>query len=373
MVVQMGNEGATASMATPFGDAMSGMRSPPSSWYPSNQNPENRFTISRLIGLPHGPSLAPSMQGSSQLGPMTSLDIYDQVKAAAAAAGALQSINHRRKRRVLFSQMQINELEKRFKQQKYLSAPERDQLATYIGLSPTQVKIWFQNHRYKTKKGVNDKQDTIPPPLKEEEGTNDDDDDEDGGGGDSTGRAVDYQRQEEGPMPPSLLLHRQPPSHIKDEGGISEDQMNDDCPSSSSSSAPRGGLSEAAPVETDSKHFETLTPFQAGFVGGQDGPPAFGQPVAPHHLLPDGPAASASTMKLWAAFSSTAGQDPDSADAKNPFASGPSAGLTSYLSIPPPDAFNPSSYYNGTPVTYSSYTIGNGPSNTYLVNGRGGW
>ena len=50
-------------------------------------------------------------------------------------------------------QAQIFELERRFKLQKYLSAPERDELAHMIGLSPTQVKIWFQNHRYKAKKG----------------------------------------------------------------------------------------------------------------------------------------------------------------------------------------------------------------------------
>ena len=59
---------------------------------------------------------------------------------------------HKRKRRILFSQAQIYELERRFRQQKYLSAPEREHLATFIGLTPTQVKIWFQNHRYKTKK-----------------------------------------------------------------------------------------------------------------------------------------------------------------------------------------------------------------------------
>ncbi|ESO09489.1 hypothetical protein HELRODRAFT_109698 [Helobdella robusta] len=64
---------------------------------------------------------------------------------------------NRRKRRILFNQNQICELEKRFKNQKYLSAPERDQLAQNIGLSPTQVKIWFQNHRYKTKKGDKDR------------------------------------------------------------------------------------------------------------------------------------------------------------------------------------------------------------------------
>ncbi|GFY52957.1 homeobox protein XENK-2 [Trichonephila inaurata madagascariensis] len=41
----------------------------------------------------------------------------------------------------------------KFRQQRYLSAPEREHLASIIRLTPTQVKIWFQNHRYKTKRG----------------------------------------------------------------------------------------------------------------------------------------------------------------------------------------------------------------------------
>ncbi|KAM7535089.1 hypothetical protein Aperf_G00000098173 [Anoplocephala perfoliata] len=70
-----------------------------------------------------------------------------------------QQYGQRRKRRVLFSQVQVLELEKRFKQQKYLTAPEREQLAQLINLSPTQVKIWFQNHRYKCKRAYKEKDD----------------------------------------------------------------------------------------------------------------------------------------------------------------------------------------------------------------------
>jgi hypothetical protein len=62
----------------------------------------------------------------------------------------------KRKRRILFSQAQVYELEKRFKLQRYLSAQEREQLANGLNLTPTQVKIWFQNHRYKTKKATKD-------------------------------------------------------------------------------------------------------------------------------------------------------------------------------------------------------------------------
>uniref|UniRef100_V9KRN1 Homeobox protein Nkx-2.3 n=1 Tax=Callorhinchus milii TaxID=7868 RepID=V9KRN1_CALMI len=63
----------------------------------------------------------------------------------------------RRKPRVLFSQAQVFELERRFKQQRYLSAPEREQLANNLKLTSTQVKIWFQNRRYKCKRQRQDK------------------------------------------------------------------------------------------------------------------------------------------------------------------------------------------------------------------------
>ncbi|KAM6471095.1 homeobox protein Nkx-2.5 [Liasis olivaceus] len=76
----------------------------------------------------------------------------------------------RRKPRVLFSQAQVYELERRFKQQKYLSAPERDHLANVLKLTSTQVKIWFQNRRYKCKRQRQDQSlelvGSIPPPRR---------------------------------------------------------------------------------------------------------------------------------------------------------------------------------------------------------------
>lgn len=58
----------------------------------------------------------------------------------------------KRKPRILFTQAQVYELERRFKQQRYLSAPEREQMAVTLKLTSTQVKIWFQNRRYKNKR-----------------------------------------------------------------------------------------------------------------------------------------------------------------------------------------------------------------------------
>lgn len=58
----------------------------------------------------------------------------------------------KRRPRGLFSHAQIYELERRYALQKYLTAHEREQLANMLRLTETQVKIWFQNRRYKNKR-----------------------------------------------------------------------------------------------------------------------------------------------------------------------------------------------------------------------------
>lgn len=61
--------------------------------------------------------------------------------------------SHDKKRtRILFTSWQVAELERLFAEQKYVSAQERSVISMRIGLSPTQIKIWFQNRRYKSKK-----------------------------------------------------------------------------------------------------------------------------------------------------------------------------------------------------------------------------
>ena len=45
----------------------------------------------------------------------------------------------RKRPRILFSQSQVMELENKYKDQKYLSASERDQLASKLNLTSTQV------------------------------------------------------------------------------------------------------------------------------------------------------------------------------------------------------------------------------------------
>uniref|UniRef100_A0A8C2ZHD0 Homeobox protein Nkx-3.2 n=1 Tax=Cyclopterus lumpus TaxID=8103 RepID=A0A8C2ZHD0_CYCLU len=58
----------------------------------------------------------------------------------------------KKRSRAAFSHAQVYELERRFNVQRYLSGPERADLAEALKLTETQVKIWFQNRRYKTKR-----------------------------------------------------------------------------------------------------------------------------------------------------------------------------------------------------------------------------
>ncbi|XP_031766905.1 homeobox protein DBX1-B-like [Galleria mellonella] len=65
--------------------------------------------------------------------------------------------------RAVFSNLQRKGLERRFQIQKYITKPDRRQLAATLGLTDAQVKVWFQNRRMKwrhTKEGRG----AAPPP-----------------------------------------------------------------------------------------------------------------------------------------------------------------------------------------------------------------
>ncbi|XP_040271748.1 homeobox protein Nkx-2.6 [Bufo bufo] len=129
-----------------------------------SQNPGGQVEAPSLKTEP--PAAQDTGEGSEELGlPCDSPIREDDAQEQSTGSVVSRKEDHperprqlqRRKPRVLFSQVQVYELERRFKQQKYLSAPEREQLASVLKLTSTQVKIWFQNRRYKCKRQKQDR------------------------------------------------------------------------------------------------------------------------------------------------------------------------------------------------------------------------
>ncbi|NXP99899.1 VEX1 protein, partial [Vidua macroura] len=55
-----------------------------------------------------------------------------------------------------FSAAQLQELERSFREQRYIGAGEKRRLAAVLNLSQSQVKTWFQNRRMKFKRQTQD-------------------------------------------------------------------------------------------------------------------------------------------------------------------------------------------------------------------------
>ncbi|EHB09153.1 Homeobox protein BarH-like 1 [Heterocephalus glaber] len=100
--------------------------------------------------LATGPGL-PGGAGGAHL-PLE-LQLRGKLEAAGPGEPGTKAKKGRRSRTV-FTELQLMGLEKRFEKQKYLSTPDRIDLAESLGLSQLQVKTWYQNRRMKWKKIV---------------------------------------------------------------------------------------------------------------------------------------------------------------------------------------------------------------------------
>ncbi|NXQ24132.1 VEX1 protein, partial [Alaudala cheleensis] len=70
---------------------------------------------------------------------------------AAGPAGAVPG-----RSRTKFSAAQLQELERSFREQRYIGAGEKRRLAAVLNLSQSQIKTWFQNRRMKFKRQTQD-------------------------------------------------------------------------------------------------------------------------------------------------------------------------------------------------------------------------
>ncbi|XP_036990032.2 homeobox protein BarH-like 2 [Artibeus jamaicensis] len=79
-------------------------------------------------------------------------------EAPGSSESETEQLTHRQKKprrsRTIFTELQLMGLEKKFQKQKYLSTPDRLDLAQSLGLTQLQVKTWYQNRRMKWKKMV---------------------------------------------------------------------------------------------------------------------------------------------------------------------------------------------------------------------------
>ncbi|XP_053905675.1 homeobox protein Nkx-6.3 [Cuculus canorus] len=73
-------------------------------------------------------------------------------QCGAPPAHLADSIHKKKHTRPTFTGHQIFALEKTFEQTKYLAGPERARLAYSLGMTESQVKVWFQNRRTKWRK-----------------------------------------------------------------------------------------------------------------------------------------------------------------------------------------------------------------------------
>ncbi|KAK5856830.1 hypothetical protein PBY51_008400 [Eleginops maclovinus] len=116
--------------------------------YPPYHSPVSAHHPGAYLGYQHG--------GHGGAHGHTRLEDTEHEKPGSGLEGGEVRLNGKgkkiRKPRTIYSSLQLQALNQRFQQTQYLALPERAELAAKLGLTQTQVKIWFQNKRSKYKK-----------------------------------------------------------------------------------------------------------------------------------------------------------------------------------------------------------------------------
>ncbi|XP_058468628.1 H2.0-like homeobox protein isoform X1 [Solea solea] len=114
------------------------------------QPPASQYFSSIDPGMSDASSMLSSGSSSRQSGQHQFQDTFPGPYAVLTKDTMPQTYKRKRSwSRAVFSNLQRKGLEKRFEIQKYVTKPDRKQLAAMLGLTDAQVKVWFQNRRMK--------------------------------------------------------------------------------------------------------------------------------------------------------------------------------------------------------------------------------
>ncbi|NWH56055.1 VEX1 protein, partial [Geococcyx californianus] len=109
------------------------------------------FSVERLAQSSGG-----GAGGSAAGGGQSSVSRRVGLARGGPAAGGPQGSATPGRSRTKFSAAQLQELERSFREQRYLGAGEKRRLAAALSLSQSQIKTWFQNRRMKLKRQTQD-------------------------------------------------------------------------------------------------------------------------------------------------------------------------------------------------------------------------